>query len=263
MRAPALRPGAEDFAVSNAYDARFYDWVNMTARRSAQIVLPLAQAACAPTSVADVGCGEGAWLAVWRELGVADVLGCDGAHVDRARLAIAQERFVATDLSRAFTAGRRFDLAQSLEVGEHLPPDSSDGFVDSLCGLSDVVLFSAAQPGQGGEMHVNERRPSWWAHRFAARGYATFDALRPALAGDGRVDPWYRFNSLLFANEAGQARLSEAARATRVAPEALDDGGDLAWKLRRAALAPLPVGVVTGLSRLRYRLVIALARGGA
>ncbi|MBL8589497.1 MAG: class I SAM-dependent methyltransferase [Methylobacteriaceae bacterium] len=249
--------------MSNAYDARFYDWVNMTARRSAGVVLPLARAACAPQSVVDVGCGEGAWLAVWRELGVADVTGCDGAHVDRARLAIPADRFVAADLSRPFTADRRFDLAQSLEVAEHLPPAASEDFVDSLCGLSDVVLFSAAQPGQGGELHVNERRPAWWAERFAARGYACFDALRPALAGDARVDPWYRFNALLFANAAGETRLSQSARAARTAPAALDDGGDLAWRLRRAALAPLPVGVVTGLSRLRYRLVTALGRGDA
>jgi SAM-dependent methyltransferase len=246
--------------VSHAYDARFYDWVNMTARRSARIVLPLVQEACAPSSVADVGCGEGAWLAVWGELGVKDVLGMDGDYVAAERLSIPRERFAPTDLARPFSAPRRFDLAQSLEVGEHLPPASTETFVAGLCRLSDVVLFSAAQPGQGGEMHVNERRPSFWAAHFAGHGYAAFDCVRPHLAGDSRVDPWYRFNTILFANPRGQERLSAEALASRREPDALDDGGDLAWRLRRAVLGPLPVSVVTGLSRMRYRLVCALGR---
>lgn len=249
--------------MANAYDTRFYDWVNMTARRSARIVLPIAQEACRPASVVDVGCGEGAWLSVWRELGVSDVLGLDGAHVARERLAIAPDRFRAADLSRAFSAPRRFDLAQSLEVAEHLPRASAEGFVASLCTLSDIVLFSAAQPGQGGERHVNERPPSWWAQLFERHGFVAFDAIRPAVVGDARVDPWYRFNTILFANPHGEARLSPGARALRCAPGALGEGGDLAWKLRRAALAPLPEPVVTGLSRLRYRLVCALGRDGS
>lgn len=248
--------------MANAYDTRFYDWVNMTARRSARIVLPIVAGACRPASVVDVGCGEGAWLSVWRELGVHDVFGLDGAHVEPARLAIARENFRAADLSRAFSAPRRFDLAQSLEVAEHLPRASAEGFVASLCTLSDVVLFSAAQPGQGGERHVNERTPGWWAGLFERQGYVAFDAIRAGVSGDSRVDPWYRFNTILFANRAGEARLSPAARALRCAPQDLGEGGDLAWKLRRAALAPLPEPVVTGLSRLRYRLVCALGRDG-
>lgn len=246
--------------MAEAYDTRFYDWVNMTAKRSARIVLPIVREACAPASVVDVGCGEGAWLSVWRELGVGDILGLDGEHVTRDRLAIPSESYLARDLSRVFSTPRRYDLAQSLEVAEHLPRASAEGFVTSLCSLADIVLFSAAQPGQGGEHHVNERSPGWWAHLFDRHGFAAFDAVRPAVAGDGRVDPWYRFNTILFANAVGEARLTDAARATRAAPDALDDGGDLAWKLRRAVLAPLPEPIVTGLSRLRYRLVCALGK---
>ena len=39
---------------------------------------------------------------------------------------------------------------------------------------------------------------------------AVFDFLRPRLDGRGEVMPWYRFNSYVYANEAGQKRLSEA-----------------------------------------------------
>lgn len=247
--------------MSRLYNDRFYDWVNRTARASARLLVPLALDATRPDSVVDVGCGEGAWLQEWRRLGVEDVAGVDGDHVSRARLRIPVERFVAADLSRGFRAGRRYGLAYSLEVAEHLPPASSEAFVDSLCALSDVVMFSAAQPGQGGEGHVNERPPSEWAAMFARRGYVAYDAIRPALATQRRCAPWYRFNTVLYANEAGARRLSEWASATRVADlRKLDAAGNLLWRMRKIALRPLPVDLVTKLSRMRYRLACAAAR---
>lgn len=243
------------------YDRAFFDWVRLTALASARGLLPVVQGALAPASVVDVGCGEGAWLSVWAGLGVDAVTGIDGGHVDRASLMIPPGRFLATDLAKPFALPRRFDLVQSLEVAEHLPAASAEGFVDSLCGLGDVVLFSAAQPGQGGENHLNERSPSFWAALFMARGYAAFDCIRPALAGRGEVAPWYRFNTVLYANAAGQARLSKGALARRCDdPVALDRAGDLRWRLRRLVLARLPRGGVTALSRLRYRMVGAAAR---
>ena len=156
---------------------------------------------------------------------------------------------------------RRFDLAQSLEVAEHLPKASGERFVDSLCALSDIVMFSAAQPGQGGEGHVNERRPSDWAADFAQRGYGAYDAIRPSLAHEPRVAPWYRFNTILYVNADGVARLSDAAQAARVADlRKLDDAGDLLWRVRKIALRPLPTDLVTKLSRARYRIACEWSR---
>ena len=49
-------------------------------------------------------------------------------------------------------------------------------------------------------------------------------------------------------------------RAARVAdPVKLESGGDFAWRMRKDVLRPLPVAVVTALSRLRYRTVIRTA----
>jgi SAM-dependent methyltransferase len=252
----SLEPG-----MATAYDSTFFDWVDHTAARSAGIVVPLLQEVVSATSVVDVGCGRGTWLAAWRNAGVSDVLGLDGAYVDQQRLAIPLEAFNSADLAGSFTVGRHFDVAQSLEVAEHLPPDSGPRFVAQLCALADVVVFSAAQPGQGGEQHTNERPVSYWAGLFAAQGYDAFDAVRPQLAENADVDPWYRFNTVVYANAAGAARLSKAARAARVASaDQLRDGGDMAWLLRRALLRPLPVSAVSALSRLRYTLATAAQR---
>ncbi|MFZ3224828.1 MAG: hypothetical protein WA230_04855, partial [Xanthobacteraceae bacterium] len=72
--------------------------------------------------------------------------------------------------------------------------------------------------------------------------------------------PWYRYNTILYANAAGAERFVPAALAARVAdPARLENGGDFAWRMRKAVLRPLPVAVVTALSRLRYRTVIRTA----
>lgn len=244
--------------MSAAYDQRFYQWVNLTAQRSARNLLPLVMEQVRPASVLDVGCGQGAWLAVWSELGLVEGYGLDGGHVDRDALLIPRARFEAVDLSKPWSVGRRFDMVQSLEVAEHLPSANAATFVNCLCTHADVVLFSAAQPGQGGERHVNERKPSYWAGLFAENGYGAYDSIRPLIVGQKLIDPWYRFNTLLYANAAGIARLGTALQASRSDELAdLDRGGDALWHFKRALLRPLPEPAVTFLSQLRYRLSMA------
>ena len=107
-------------------------------------------------SVVDVGCGTDVWLSVLKEKGVKTIQGYDGNWVlDAEALAIPRECFSAVDLNKSFEVDRRFDLAMSMEVAEHLVPESSANFVRSLTRLSDIVLFSAAVPGQGGTNHIN------------------------------------------------------------------------------------------------------------
>jgi hypothetical protein len=51
---------------------------------------------------------------------------------------------------------KTFDLTLCLEVGEHLPQNAANILIESLCALSEVIVFSAAIPGQGGQRHINE-----------------------------------------------------------------------------------------------------------
>ncbi len=146
----------------------------------------------------DVGCGQGTWLSVFAEYGATDVNGIDGDYVDRDRLEIPADRFHGQDLSRPLAVERTFDLAVSLEVAEHLPEVACDGFVESLTRLAPVVLFSAAAPYQGGQNHVNEQWPEYWAERFARHGYLPVDCLRRRVWANPDVEWWYAQNALLF-----------------------------------------------------------------
>lgn len=179
------------------YDEQFFH-DRSGSRRSADVVVPQILDLIEPRSVVDVGCGTGTWLAAFLEQGVEDVLGIDGDYVPLDKLEIPQDRFVEANLEQPLELGRRFDLAVSLEVGEHLPETAAAAFVDSLVRLSNLVLFSAAIPDQYGTHHINEQWQDWWADRFEHHGYVAVDALRPRLWRDDRVEWWYIQNTLLY-----------------------------------------------------------------
>ena len=180
------------------YDPAFFDSVVGGSRHSARQIVPLLLEWLQPKSVVDVGCGLGAWLSVFRELGIQDCLGMDGDYVDYRQLQIPANIFLAKDLAQPLKLDRRFDLAISLEVAEHLPAESASTFVQSLVGLADVVLFSAAVPFQGGTGHINEQWAGYWIELFKQWNYGAIDCLRPYLWCNAEIEPWYIQNSLLF-----------------------------------------------------------------
>ena len=199
------------------YDRQFYDDLTDTALPSARRIVPLLQEMMPVDSVVDLGCGNGAWLSVFRERGASRILGIEGDWIDETQLLIPTDCFRRARLEAPFEVEGTFDLSMSLEVAEHLPPDRADGFVDTLCGLAPVVLFSAAIPFQGGQNHFNEQWPDYWAELFARRGYRPVDTLRLAVWEDREVEWWYKQNLLIFANDAALAahpKLAAAQRAT-------------------------------------------------
>jgi len=191
------------------YDDEYYDALHPGAVRSAAAVVPYVQDIFAARRVVDLGCGTGAWLASFRAHGATRILGVDLPPANKGvpiRRVIPSTDFLARNLMVPLKIKERFNLAVSLEVGEHLSLHAADIYLDSLVRLAPVVLFSAAIPDQGGEQHENEQWPAWWATRFKERGYLTFDCLRDHFWDDLRVETWYAQNMLLFVRETEMER---------------------------------------------------------
>ncbi len=166
--------------------------------KAANEVLPFVVESFQPTSILDVGCGIGTWLKVAKELGVKEVIGVDGSYTNRNLLKIDTDEFVEKDLRQSFELKRKFDLVLCLEVAEHLPKESAENLITSLCFHSDTIIFSAAIPGQGGQNHINEQWPSYWADLFSKKGFHTYDLLRPVFWNNINVDFWYKQNMIVF-----------------------------------------------------------------
>jgi SAM-dependent methyltransferase len=192
-------------------------------------ILPIA-------SFLDVGCGQGQWLAAAHNLLLdGPLVGVDLPHhqtdVDRvvAESVLVAERqpfhFVPYDLNAIEPVGKAvaslteplgtsltYDLVNCVEVAEHLQPGTEAGLVHLVTMLAGkgVVLWSAAQPGQGPYdpdnpmnpgTHHNERWLWEWDALFSARGFSSCDLIRPEIWTDQRIDWWYRANTVLYVSE--------------------------------------------------------------
>lgn len=188
--------------MSSSYTPRYYSAFGGGSRSSALVLVPMLMEWFGPRSVIDLGCGIGEWLATFARAGVAEIRGVDGDYVDRAQLAIPEEAFQTHDFAAPYRPGRRYDLAMSLEVAEHLEEAQGEALVGSLVASADVVVFSAAPPHQAGVRHINRQWPPYWSRLFKRHGYAAIDVLRPRIWTDTRVDWWYRQNSVIYLREA-------------------------------------------------------------
>lgn len=179
------------------YSTNLYEHWGSGAQDSASAIVPLIVKLTSPKSVVDVGCGLGFWTKAFQDHGVADVFGVDGDWVDVNQLKFSADRFQHADLQQPLRLPRQFDLVVSLEVGEHLPHETSNTFVDSLVSLGPVILFSAAIPYQTGTNHINEQWPEYWAERFLARGYVAIDCIRKHV-WNKNIEWWYAQNTIVY-----------------------------------------------------------------
>ena len=116
--------------------------------------------------------------------------------------------------SDEYRLSRQFDLAISMEVAEHLPESVADRYVNLLGQCSDLLVMTAARPGQGGTDHVNEQPRSYWVDKFQRVGYdecrSESERLATAWESSGRVADWYHQNLMVFRRVSSMRRSGPA-----------------------------------------------------
>ncbi|MDR2579677.1 MAG: class I SAM-dependent methyltransferase [Fibromonadaceae bacterium] len=188
--------------MKKKYDEVFYKDHHATKVKGAEIVLrKLFKSLPKIESAVDIGCGVGTWLSVFKELGVNEIRGYDGPWVNKKMLKIPEECFTEIELDKNFFIDKKYDLAMSLEVAEHLPESSAELFVETLTKASDIILFSAAIPLQGGVNHFNEQWPEYGSELFNKKEYVTMDILRMQIWNEEEVLSFYKQNILLYVNK--------------------------------------------------------------
>jgi hypothetical protein len=119
------------------------------------------------------------------------------------------------------------------------------------------VVFSAACKGQGGDNHVNEQDYDYWRVMFSRHDYIAVDCLRRQILDDKYIEPWYRYNTIVYASPDAFARRPAAARDALV-PEgrSIPDLSPWIYRVRKRLVRALPVQVATRLARLKERAVL-------
>lgn len=176
----------------NFHNVHFQESLN-----SAKEVVPLFLRYFEAKTVLDVGCGLGTWLKIFEENNC-DIFGVDGDYVKVEDLIIDRNKFLDYDLNLNLNLKKKFDLVTSLEVAEHILPENARNFIDSLCLHGDIVLFSAAIPGQEGTLHFNEQYNEYWVNLFAQNNFECIDFLRHEIWNNQKISWWYRQNILIF-----------------------------------------------------------------
>ncbi|HAN74602.1 MAG TPA: methyltransferase type 12 [Planktothrix sp. UBA8402] len=151
-----------------------------------------------PKTVAELGCGPGHLSRELAKLGV-QVTSVDGySQPDFTGLSVEFYPLNLNDPNAIanFFQDKHFDLAISLEVAEHLQPESSPTIINWLTKVAPVVIFSAAVPGQGGHGHINLRTRDYWHSLLTESNFMISDRIREKLRNHPSVAPWYRYNVL-------------------------------------------------------------------
>ena len=163
---------------------------------------------CSPSSVIDVGCGEGAYLASCAnggmeahgvELAEAGLRRCREAGLDVKKFDITKENHLPWSA----------DAVYSIEVAEHLLPRYADHFVELLAeSARQWVVITAAKPGQAGINHFNCQPKSYWIEKFNRFGFCYKENVTEAWQEANReqgLPHWLYENLIVLRKEADHA----------------------------------------------------------
>jgi 2-polyprenyl-3-methyl-5-hydroxy-6-metoxy-1,4-benzoquinol methylase len=158
-----------------------------------------------PKSVCDFGCGNAFLIHFLKGLGLT-VKGveCSSAAFTHIASTVKSDVLIA-DVTQSLALGT-FDLAISTEVAEHISKSKSMALVDNVTRhAKSFVFFTAAQPGQWGDGHINCQPKDYWQQLFHAKGWCLSDHLQMQVAREirkrPRIDkllPWISQNMLVL-----------------------------------------------------------------
>jgi len=143
--------------------------------------------------VLDVGCGPGIYVDALSKYNHITATGID---LDKNNPYLKIDIF-----SDTFLEYTNYDITLCIEVAEHLPPDLADEFVRRLCNTADVILFSAAHPGQGGHGHINCQDKAYWIEKFNNNNFVLDEPRTNNLVAymqNGYHMGWFAQNAMVF-----------------------------------------------------------------
>lgn len=90
------------------------------------------------------------------------------------------------------------DVVMSIEVGEHIPKEYEDIYIENLIKCSrNIVIITWARKEQGGFSHINEKDKNEVASLFESKGLKWDDSIHNKLFSKSKI-PYIRNNLMVF-----------------------------------------------------------------
>lgn len=144
--------------------------------------------------VIDFGCGNGYYISELAKAGF-KCIGVEGFKLNN----FLHDNIIITDISKPLTFGIKGSVI-SLEVGEHIPKEFEQNFLDNITSsCDDWLVLSWALPGQPGIGHVNCQPKEYIISEMERRGFTYSEILTEDARKniDDNCD-WFRRTLLIF-----------------------------------------------------------------
>jgi hypothetical protein len=144
-------------------------------------------------SIVDIGCGNGSYVNYLNDNKL-NCWGYDGSPLTKELTGGSCKR---KDFSERVDIGK-FGLVLSLEVGEHIPQEYEEIFLDNLVNAAiGFIIISWAIEGQGGDGHVNCRNNDYVIQQIENRGFY-YDFETTQYLRDKASVSWFKNTILAF-----------------------------------------------------------------
>ena len=142
----------------------------------------------------DLGCGPAFYVSNIAEEGIS----CEAYDGNPNTPELTNGLGQVKDLSVDFDLGKKYDFVLSLEVGEHIPQEFEDIFINNvLKHSSKYVLLSWAIPRQGGDGHFNEQPNNYIINKITALGFEYDKELSQEFRKNAKAH-WFKNTLMLF-----------------------------------------------------------------
>lgn len=146
-------------------------------------------------NVVDFGCGLGDYTKSF----IANNINCEAYDGNPNTSELTNGVGKVLDLSKDFELQKKFDCVLSLEVGEHIPKEYEQVFINNICNhTNNLLIISWAIIGQGGDGHVNCQNNDYVINEIENRGFR-YDLENSILLRESiSTAPWFRNTIMVF-----------------------------------------------------------------
>lgn len=147
--------------------------------------------------VIDFGCGNGYYLSHLHKEGFTDLTGIDGFKPKNAFFEGIEE----LDLTKPIFLATRGQVI-SLEVGEHIPADYEEEFLENITvNCNSKLVMSWAIKGQPGIGHVNCQNNDYIIDQITKRGFTYNEELSKQVRKSIEEETYWFRNTLMIFNK--------------------------------------------------------------